>query len=240
MLILRTLFTFLVLLTVSQFCKADFVVFESDFNGAMPTKISGAGSLVGVQGYNGLGPVGNQFSGNFIHNTTASPTATTLTLTGLAVHTTVNLEFLLAVIDSWDNDDFFVRIDGNTVFSTRFQNSGNGGAQVYVPPAGVQLAYREKLGFNPGETPTDFRFLDSAYNMGLDPAFQNIPHTSSTMTVQWLPGNGVGLWTGGTDESFAIDNVRVTINAVPEPTSSVLLVLAGSLFAIRRRSNKSR
>jgi len=50
--------------------------------------------------------------------------------------------------------------------------------------------------------------------MGNDPTFQNINHTSSSVTIDfYASGNG---WQGGNDESWAIDNVQVCINA-PEP-----------------------
>jgi hypothetical protein len=74
----------------------------------------------------------------------------------------------------------------------------------------VQLARRADLGFNEGPT----YFGDSAYDMYQDPTFQNIPHTSSTLTVEWFTSGGG--WQGGTDESWAIDNVVVLVdNVVP-------------------------
>jgi len=47
--------------------------------------------------------------------------------------------------------------------------------------------------------------------MGLDPVFQNIPHTAGTLTIEWFAG-GSG-WQGGSDESWAIDNVEVILTS---------------------------
>jgi hypothetical protein len=46
--------------------------------------------------------------------------------------------------------------------------------------------------------------------MELDPTFNNIPHMVSTLTIEWF-ASGAG-WQGGTDESWAIDNVEVILN----------------------------
>jgi hypothetical protein len=53
-------------------------------------------------------------------------------------------------------------------------------------------------------------YTDSAYDFGLDPQFQNWPHTaSSAVFVFTLEGEGVQTID---DESWAIDNLRVTAN----------------------------
>ena len=58
------------------------LVFQTDFDGALPAEISpGTATLTGVQGYAGLGPVGNQFGGNFLRSTTGN--TVTLQLSGL-------------------------------------------------------------------------------------------------------------------------------------------------------------
>jgi hypothetical protein len=86
------------------------------------------------------------------------------------------------------------------------------------------LADSQILGFNTYE--------DSAYNMGLEPSLQSIPHSGSTLFIEFF-ASGAG-WQGNTDESWAIDNVVVCINAVPEPASVALLAFGG-LIAIRRK-----
>jgi hypothetical protein len=199
---------------------ASITVFNTDFNSGVPSEFGGITTIEGVQGFVDLGTGQNVFGGNFLRNNSGDnlgggspPVNTTLTLTGLPPHTHISLSFLLAIIDSWDGaactqgPDFFnVSVDGFVIFSKVFENGGCG-LQTYVPPAGVQLARHMDLGFTPAG-PDNF-YLDSAYNMGMDPAFNNIPHTANTLTIKWFAsGNG---WQGGTDESWAIDNVQVII-----------------------------
>lgn len=216
-------------------------VFYSDFNGTLPTEITpGSATLTGVQGYAGLGPVGNQFGGNFLRSETGN--TVTLSLTGLPAHDTISLEFLFAAIDSLDGTgvfpagDFFkIVFDGVTLFSESFANALPTQIQSYVPPAGVELARHVDLGFaGPGSY-----YTDSAYNLGADPSFANFAHTGLTATIDLFifgPGNQ-----SLDDESWAMDNLRVgvttTRTTVPEPASLTLLgigLLAG-LGAARRR-----
>ena len=193
-------------------------VFSTDFNAGVPAQFSGITTTEPVQGYEGLGTGSNVFGGDFLRNTSGKnfgggppPAKTTLTLTGLPAHSSVSLRFLLAIIDSWDGnscfagpDIFNVKVDGLLIFSEVFENS-DCGTQTYVPPAGVELVRKVQLGFNPGNT----HHRDAAYNMGLEPAFNDIPHTSSTLTIEWF-SSGSG-WQGGTDESWGIDNVEVIL-----------------------------
>jgi len=195
--------------------------FFTDFNSGVPPEFSGFTTTESVQGYSGLGPAGNTFSGDFLRNPTVVPIEiTSLTLTGLTPHSAVDIKFLLAIIDSWDGTDcrpdvspdiFNVRVDGNLVFSESFENS-NCGVQSYSPPAGVELARHANLGFNPGPA----SHLDSAYNMGADPTFQNFLHSSDMLKIEWY-SSGAG-WQGGTDESWAIDNVEINLLGVESDT----------------------
>jgi hypothetical protein len=170
--------------------------------------LSGVTSTEGVQGYSGIGPPGNQFSGNFLRNDSGGnpATPTTLTLTGLPSHTSINLNFLLGIIDSWDGysewgpDVFNVQVDGVSVFSQVMVT--------YSAPPGGLLSSGSNLGFN-------ISWDDRAYNMYLEPAFQNIPHTGSTLTISWFASGPV--WQGGYDESWAIENVQVVLNNVVPP-----------------------
>lgn len=217
--------------TISSFALS---AFSTDFNAGSPPEFSGIITTEAVQGYFGLGTGSNTFSGNFLRNTSIPPLVTTLTLTGLPSHSSIDLKFLLAIIDSWDGtgcsagpDEFSVKVDGSLIFSKVFENS-NCGTQSYSPPAGVELARHVQLGFNGGNT----FHLDSAYNMGLDPSFQGIPHTSTTLTIEWFSGGAV--WQGGTDESWAIENVEVDLLGVEPvvggellPIYNTALMLAG-------------
>ena len=81
------------------------------------------------------------------------------------------------------------------------------------------------LGGGPSARGFNATWDDSAYDLGLDPVFQNIPHTGATLTVEWF-ASGAG-WQGDNarfgetqDESWAIDNVRVDLNGVHAPLPS--------------------
>lgn len=223
----------------SAVTAAPIQVFYSDFNGALPTEITpGSAALTGVQGYAGLGPAGNQFSGNFLRSATGN--TVTLSLTGLPAHDTISLEFLFAAIDSLDGTgtfpagDFFkIVFDGVTLFSESFANALPSQIQSYVPPAGVELARHVDLGFS---GPGSF-FTDSAYNLGADPLFANFAHTGSTATIDFfIFGEGNQSLD---DESWAMDNLRVSVTtqatSVPEPASLALLGIGlAGLGAMRR------
>jgi hypothetical protein len=84
------------------------------------------------------------------------------------------------------------------VFSEAFGFMG----PVFVPPPGVLLTESVPLGFNSDHD-------DAAYDMGLNPAFDNIPHTANSLTIEWV-ASGDG-WQGGDDESWAIDNLEVVL-----------------------------
>lgn len=195
-------------------CCGAQTVFTSDFNGpVIPPEITpGSALLEGVQGYSGLGQTGNQFGGTFLRSATTN--VVTLQLTGLPAHTTVNVAFLLAAIDSLDGtgsypsgDYFHIKLDGVTIFRESLANAVASQIQSYVPAPGAQLARRVDLGFNgPGSY-----FTDSAYDLGREPALRNIPHNASSLTLQLLiEGEGAQSLD---DESWAMDNLVVSLGS---------------------------
>jgi len=187
--------------------------FFTDFDGAAlaPEVSPGEAARAGVELFAGLGPAGNTFGGQFLRSPTAN--TVTLSLAGLPSHQSLDLAFLLAAIDSLDGTgtypqgDFFrVDVDGTTVFRESFANATDGQVQSYVPPPGVELARKVDLGF---QGPGGF-YRDSAYDLGADPAFAAIPHTAATVTVTFVvEGPGIQPLT---DESWAMDDLRVTLN----------------------------
>ena len=191
------------------------IAFSTDFNNGLPPQISGVTDLVDVQGYVKYGTGLNKFSGNFLQNSSVPPLPTILTLNNLPAHRSIDLHFLLAIIDSWDGygsdtccgpDKLTIKIDGQTILSDIFDNAWMNGSQSYNPPQDVVLVRAAELGFRD----IDSHDQDSAYDTGKDPKFSNIPHTSSTLTVEWY-ASGQN-WQGGGDESWAIDNLVVILN----------------------------
>lgn len=183
-----------------------------DDSNTLPANLDpGTAVLTPTQGYETLGYDGNLFGKTFLRGPTG--TVITLTLTDLPPHSSLSLYLLFAAIDSLDGTgsfpagDFFkITVDGNIVFRESFANATADQIQSYDPPAAAVLARRVDLGFSgPGGY-----YTDSAYDFGQDPRFQNIPHTgSSAVVVFTLEGEGVQ---DVNDESWAIDNLRVTAN----------------------------
>jgi len=194
------------------------VVLSTGFNGILLAPIEpGVATLTGVQQYAGLGPVDNQFGGNFLRSPTGN--VVTITLTGLPAHSAISIDFLFAAIDSLDGTgsypegDFLrVNVDGNTIFRESFANATAQQDQSYVPAPNVQLARRIDLGFSgPGSY-----YTDSAYNMYNEPRFHNIAHTASSVTISFLM-EGPGIQSLE-DESWAMDNLRITVlDSIPCP-----------------------
>jgi len=199
------------------------IVFSEDFEtGPIPPEFVSVNpaseNIEGTQGYSGLG-----FDDNFLRNTSGLPDGpeavnpTTLRLENLDCHTSVDINFYLAIIDSWDGigspanvgpDSFTVTVDAQVPFGQIFQSAL--GTQTYENPGtAITLAFKQVLGFNG-------QWLDSAYNLGLDSSLDGIPHTSNSLTIAW--GTGNVNFQGGPDESWAIDNVEIILNGIDDPS----------------------
>ena len=211
-------------------------VFFTDFGNRDP--FSGFRVFADTEGLQGLGPPGNQFSGQVLHNNsgqyTAHPTPapTRLTLHNLPAHQSIDLNFLLAILNTWDapEDVFTVAVDGRTVFREHFTFYQED-QPVYAPPPGGLLTPR--TGTGAGMFPDrgfDNSWGDQAYNMYLEPRLKNIGHTGSTLVVDLFTQPG---FLGGENESFALDNFEVRVN-IPEPGALGFLVLGGILLRRRR------
>jgi hypothetical protein len=191
------------------------IVFATDFNKGVPPQFSGVANIVDVQGYAGYGTASNVFGGNFLRNSSIPPKPTTFTLNNLPAHMSIDLYFLLAIIDSWDGsgpstccgpDKLTITVDGKPILDAVFDNAWGNGSQEYLPPRNAVLVRDVELGFRD----VDGHDQESAYDTSQDPQFSNIPHTSSTLTVEWY-ASGEN-WQGGDDESWAIDNLVVILN----------------------------
>lgn len=187
-------------------------VFFADFDTAIPPEISAPGAVLsGVEGYAGLGPSGNTFGGQFLRYVSVPLYDTRLVVRGLPAHDHLSLEFLFAVIDSWDGTELFrVSVDGQLLFNHWFQLA-TGDSSSYIAPPGGLLSRGTNLGFSAG----GYWSRDRAYDMSVEPAFHDIPHTADSVVVVWsigaVAGPAADQWQGGTDESWAIDNVRITV-----------------------------
>lgn len=77
--------------------------------------------------------------------------------------------------------------------------------------------------------------------MHSESALHSIAHTSSALTLEFF-ASGAG-WQGGGDESWAIDNLKISINAragtvVPEPASLALFVPGLAVLALLWRRKR--
>ena len=126
-----------------------------------------------------------------------------------------------------------VTLDEVSIFSEIFQNAF-GGNDNYAAPTGVLLVEKTQLGFR-NDSSND---RESGFSMGNDPAFQKIPHTASTAVIEWF-ASGVG-WDhagdgGAEDESWAIDNVFVSVSSIGDPPSIQLMRIDADTLEISYR-----
>jgi hypothetical protein len=208
------------------------------FGGGASGGLSDVTSTEGVQSYSGLGSAGDQFGGNMLRNSSVSPISpTTLTLNGLPSHDSIDIDFLLAIIDSWDSTngspapDFFnVQLDGVSLLQHTYANASGSVTDATGTDIGSGCQGRGFAGF-----------CDRAFDAG-DFAGLSVAHSSSTATISLFASGGG--WQGGGDESWGIDNLRVFVNTVenggggngvPEPMTLGLIGAGLAGFALLRR-----
>ncbi|MCC6652055.1 MAG: hypothetical protein IT348_12965 [Candidatus Eisenbacteria bacterium] len=207
---------------------------STGFESGIPAEISAPGATVqGTQGWAALGHPGNTYGASFLRFSALTLSDTKLVLRGLPAHTHVSLGFLLSLIDSWDGTELYqVTVDGDLLFSHWFQLA-TGDTTDYPAAPGTILSMGTNLGFSNGS----YYGRDRAYDLGNEPAFQDIPHTADSLVVVWklsaVSGGAAQQWQGGTDESWAIDNVRVSLRLAgadveAAPAGALALAIAGA------------
>lgn len=159
--------------------------------------------------------------------------AYSVNLTSLPTHNLLTLGFTLDIVGSWDGfsagccgpDRLKVEINGVSIFNHVFAHYW--GISDYTPAPGVLV--QASVG----------QWGTAVFNMALEPAFQNLANTDSNLTIAWT-AYGPG-WQGGSDESFNLSNIKVTVedsrngNSVPEPASLALLGLGLAGLGLSRR-----
>lgn len=210
------------------------VVFSTDFESGLPAEISAPGSeLHGVQGFAGLGPPGRQFGGVFLRYTSVPLHPTTLTIRNLPPHNRLSVRFLLGLIDSWDGTELMrIAVDDTLRFEHWFQLATGDTTSYFPAPPGAILSMSTDLGF----TGCCYYHRDRAYDLGAEPAFQNIPHTADSVVVEWtigaISGPAATQWQGGGDESWAIDAVSVEVSTQTTGVESPVVPGALTLAAL--------
>jgi hypothetical protein len=132
------------------------------------------------------------------------------------------LQFHLYIIDSWDGseatngpDHFGIRVNNTVIFDETFANQHAYQTYDAEPDVG-----RTQLGF-------DQRWDDSIYHMSIP-----FDTAAPTISVQFF---AYGLLGAIADESWGVDNVRLSVVPVPAPGAAGLGLAAGSMLLRRRR-----
>ena len=209
----------LIIAAVTGAHAASLDVFYTDFESGIPAGFS-PGPMTSRVSSEGYAPYGFGSYMLISQGSTNTGNAVTLTLTGLPAHTSVELDFLLAIINSWDgwegapngHDLFNVEVDGVSVSRNHFSNLWLGN-MVNPPPNTSAVFQTNDVAFAGMENGVITHWPDSAYRMTL----RTLAHTASTMTIRWYADGGG--WQGGpipTDEFWGIDNLRVRLNNVSQ------------------------
>ena len=224
------------LLFSDDFDNNDFraVGISSIYSGGDQTTAGQTGGTTDSQGFANL----PSFDGDFWRVTTEDDVFE-LRIEDITEHSQVSVSFSLAMMDSWDGGsssygsdlfNFEISDGSTTLFSlSEAYASGNPLSQGVV----ATEANRAQLGFHSG---SEVWWHDDAYRM----EFNDLAHSSDTLVLRfWASSGGTGSgFQGGNDESFAVDNIAINYDAVPEPSLPLLLVVASG-FLLKRRCRPS-
>ncbi|MDQ8190487.1 hypothetical protein [Roseibacillus persicicus] len=196
---------------------------SSAYTGGNQTTAGQTGGPTDSQGFDALPSFSDLFWRVTTENDVLELTISNIT----SSHSNVSVAFSLGMMDSWDgtsgtygSDIFNFEVTDGTTTLVSLSEPYSGGV---APSQGVVAteANRVQLGFNNGG---QVWWNDDAYRL----EFNNLAHTSDTLVLRfWASSGGSGEgFQGGNDESFAVDNIRVTYDAVPEPSASFLFLIA--------------
>jgi len=218
-------------------------LYSNNFEG-QPKALQGAGARTDTLGYKDLGFQNYLWRNDVAGGGAANASWLAFTLDAARV---VHLSFDLAIIDSWDETDNFgtdtfnVAVDGQTVFSRIFTGNFDAFTEPTVDPALTTLSYGSKLA-KYGDWNDDWD--DAAYAVSLSLGQLE----AGDHTVSFYAAGPV--WQGGYDESFGLDNIRITsLNGtgpgardraadVPEPHTVGLVAIALLCLGRARRRRR--
>jgi hypothetical protein len=216
------------LLAVPNAAALNQIVYHNDFDGGLLTAAGVTAAQNGGVSVPTIAPF-NATYGN-IARADDNTVGIELILNNLPAHTGVNLDFVLAFLDSWDStdpgccspDELQLLIDGVPVASYTYNNALGITTDI---DSGTVLHQYVQFDANLG-------YSDTVVDMASDPGLI-FPHTASTLSVKWIAA-GAG-WQGGSDEAYAIDNVWVELEgvAIPEPATWLVVVLGAVGWVLR-------
>ena len=221
--------------------NASMLVYSNDFDG----NVFGSAAINGVEQYVNSGGFagvpGSTVSGQVLRNNSGklpgkNKAANTEFVIGQSFEHGARIEFDLLVIDSWDGNntsagfdpDFFnIQVNSGTkeFKETISVFDDNDGTIINNPSATLISSGSNLYGLG---------FYDSLYRISLD---VDGSLTDPTKIKRFASGAG---WQGGWDESWAIDNFKVS--AVPEPSTYAMFGTAFLILGIagyRSRNRKS-
>jgi hypothetical protein len=196
-------------LTTTAANAAPTLVYSNDFT-STPTTASGVNAAItGSGAVNQANLTTTPQIANYLRNRATNDTML-FTFTNLGAHTSIDIDFTLLFIDSWDGvadaaapDYLDVTIDGKVVATYSVNNVNNNYASI---GGGTQTVFSNFTGSSKDDRAVDFS-SDALYTFA---------HSASTLTLGFR-GYGAG-YGGGSDESYGVDNLVVRMDNVPTST----------------------
>ena len=175
---------------------------------------------------------GGFLGGDYLRTNAGAPATLTLNLSNVPAHTHVSIGLHVAQLESLDpvrdGDLFSMSFDGSPFLGVGLGfGSGQGFFDPVVSNFTLNGVTADTALVDAVRTLTiDKGFDDHVYNFGELDAFQGIPHSSDTLTLQIVGIGGQGF----PNEAYAIDNLFVII---PEP-AGMAFGLASLVLAVLR------